>query len=200
MTLSGGLFIGEPIGEFDQTFGRELIGVGGNFAVPMKRLPFETGFAFNWGAMGGDDNIVALDTALGSSEGTLRVKANMYAVHGMVRLNPLKGGINPYFDVLGGFRTFSTRTKVKVDDVSGSIINERNERDFTWSYGWAAGLMYTVANNVYLEGRFEKLRGGSVTYVDANSIAIAPNGLVTYDSKTSKSDMFNIVLGFGFKF
>lgn len=200
MTLSGGLFIGEPTGEFDQTFGRELIGVGGNFAVPMRRLPFESGFAFNWATMGSSDDIVALDTAFGASEGELQVRANMYAVHGFVRLNPLKGDINPYFDVLGGFRSFTTRSKVKVEDVTGPVINERIERDFTWSYGWAAGLLYTVANNVYLEGRFEKLKGGPVTYVDSKTIEISPSGLVTYESRTSRSDMFNIVIGFGFKF
>lgn len=200
MTLSGGLFIGEPIGQFDQSYGRELIGVGGNFSVPMRRLPFETGLEFTWQSMGGDDDIVALDTALGASEGTMQVKANMYAIHGLVRLNPLRGGVNPYVDLMGGFRTFSTRTKVKVDDITGNVINERNERDYALSGGWAVGLMYTVANNVYLEGRFEKLSGGKVTYVDPETIKIAPSGLVTYDSSTTTSDMFNIVIGFGFKF
>lgn len=200
MTLSGGLFIGEPINDFDRNFGRELIGVGGNFSVPMRRLPFESGMAFNWATMGGDDDIVALDSSFSASEGELQVKANMYAVHASIRLNPLKGGVNPYVEALGGFRTFSTRTKVKIEDVTGSVINERLERDFTWSYGWAAGLMYTVTSNVYVEGRFENLRGGKVSYVDANSIEISPNGLVTYESLTSRSDMFNIVLGFGFKF
>ena len=112
MTLSGGLFIGEPTGEFDETFGRELIGVGGNFSVPMRRLPFESGLSFNWGSMGGDDDVVALDTSFASNEGTMKVNANMYAIHGLIRLSPLRGGINPYVDVMAGFRTFSTRTKV----------------------------------------------------------------------------------------
>jgi len=80
------------------------------------------------------------------------------------------------------------------------VVNERNERDFAWSYGWAAGLMYTVSSNVYVEGRFENLRGGNVSYVDSETIEISPSGLVTYESRTSRSDMFNIVLGFGFKF
>lgn len=200
MTLSGGLFIGEPVGSFDQSFGRELIGIGGNFSVPMRRLPFESGLAFSWQSMGGDDDIVAVDSAFGSSEGTMNVNVNMYTVHALVRLNPLRGNINPYFDLLGGFRTFSTRTKVKVDDVSGNVINERNERDYALSAGWAAGLMYTVASNVYVEGRFEKLVGGEVTYVDPETISITPSGLVSYESRTTNSDMFNIILGFGFKF
>jgi opacity protein-like surface antigen len=200
MTLSGGLYIGEPVGSFDQTYGRELIGVGGNFSVPMRRLPFESGLAFSWQSMGGDDDIVSLDSTFSDAEGTLRVKANMYSMHALVRFNPLRGNINPYFDVLGGFRTFSTRTKVKVDDVSGNVINERNERDYTFSGGWAVGLMYTVTSNIYVEGRYEKLNGGKVTYVDPESITITPGGLVTYESRTTTSDLFNIVIGFGFKF
>lgn len=201
MTLSGGLFIGEPLGQFDAAFGREIIGLGANFATPILKLPIEWGAQFNWGTLGGEDAIVAVDEEfLGTTEGTMKVKSNMYAVHGLARFKPLQGQVRPYFDLMAGWRTFSTRTKLRVEDIDGTLTNEKNETDWTTSLGWAVGLMYGFNHRIYAEGRFEKLNGGRVTYVDDTSIAITPEGLVTYETKTSQTDMFNIVLAVGFNF
>jgi hypothetical protein len=192
---------GDPLGEFDEAWGKQYGGLGGNFSVPFRRLPFEWGFQFDWSLMGSKSTVVAIDEEyLQATEGDLTTNCNMYGLHVMARFKPINGMISPYVDVLGGWRTFTARTKVKVDGVEGSYSNERNATDAAGSAGWAVGVMVTLSENIYLEGRYEKLQGSEVTYVDPASISIDPDGVVGYETRTSNTDVYQIKLGIGFRF
>lgn len=201
MTLSLNGHLGHPLGEFDQAWGREFGGIGGNFSTPFKRMPFEGGLQFDWSHMGGESAVVPIDEDyIDATEGDLQVNSNLYGVHALLRLKPFNGKVSPYVDGLAGWRTFSTRTKLKVDGLEDPLINERNEIDVASSFGWAAGVMVTLGETLFLEGRFEKYQGGEVTYVDPSSISIDDQGLVSYSTQTTNSDLYMIKLGVGFRF
>ena len=201
ITLSLKSHAGSPTGEFNEEWGRGFAGLSANFSTPMKRLPFEGGLQFDWSHMGREKAVVPINEEyIDATEGDLVVNNSIYGFHSLVRLKPFTGKVAPYVDGLAGLRSFSSRTKVKVDGEEGPIRNERNHRDGTFSYGWAAGVMVAWGRTLFVEGRFEKLQGGEVTYVDPSTVDIDPGGAVTYETRTSNTDAWSVHLGIGFRF
>ncbi len=202
-SLSGGLEIGIPIGEFDATWGRQLVGLSANMSVPMRRLPLSYGFDFAWARMGGETQVVPVNEEnIESTTGDLSVKSNVYGYHALVRLQPFTGKVSPYVEGMAGMRQFTTRTEITVDGLDQPIMEQRNENDFIGSTGWAAGLQVLPgkSKNFYVEGRVESLFGGQVTYVDPATIAVSTNGDVKYNTLTSGTRVVNITFGIGLRF
>jgi hypothetical protein len=171
-TLSGGLEIGIPVGEFDATWGRQLAGLSGNFAVPMRRLPISYGFDFAWASMGSRKQEVTInEETIESTTGDLSVKSNVFGYHALLRLQPFTGKVSPFAEVLGGMRQFTTQTEIEVEGMDQPLFEQRNEDKFIASTGWAAGVqvMPGKQRNFFLEGRVESLTGGQVTSVDPRS-------------------------------
>ena len=50
--LGGTVGISVPLGEFADTWGENTFTFGGQLAFPLGRLPFQGGFAFDYGIMG----------------------------------------------------------------------------------------------------------------------------------------------------
>lgn len=198
-TLSGGLEFGVPLGEFDHTWGSTMVGLSANLALPMRTLPLEFGYDFSWARMGSEYDLIqpsgGLLTAIPSR--SVSVKSNVYGHHGLVRLNPLRGGVRPYGEVLLGARNFVTRSTVTTDE---GVTDD--ERDGAWaqSYGWAVGLMYAIGDQVFVEGRVERLYSGKVDYVDPRTIDIDPAGKVTYEKANSRTETLQIQVGIGLRF
>lgn len=201
MTVSIGMRLGIPQGEFDLAYDRELFGLGGNFSVPFRRLPFEWGLDIGWQRMGSTETTVAINEEfIDATEADLDMNADMWAYHTFVRFKPLRGRVCPYADAFVGVRTFSARTKIRVDGLEEPLSNERNAMDAAFSYGWGAGLMVKLNNTINVEAGFQKLEGTKVSYVDPNSISISPEGVVGFSTLTSSSDLINIHVGIGFNF
>lgn len=199
-TVSFGMRIGVPEGEFDRVFDREMFGLGGNFSVPFRRLPFEWGVDVAWQRMGSRETTVPIDLDyIDATEAELDVNADMWSYHGFVRLKPFRGRVCPYADLIGGFRTFTARTKIRVDDLE-PLSNERNARDAAFSGGWGLGVMVKLNRVVNIEGGFQRLDGGRLTYVDPASITVSPEGTVGFNTLESTTDVINIHLGIGFNF
>lgn len=201
-TLGGGLEIGIPLGAFADSWGREIVGLSANISVPMRRLPFETGFDFAWGSMGGTrKDIDLVDENQEVTKADLSVNSNIYSYHGFLRFKPINGSISPYFDLMAGIRHFSTRTTLSTSGQSDPLDKERKASDFTGSTGWAAGVMVAPRNRAfYVEARVERLNGGNVTYVDPRTISIASSGEVTFQTLTSPTRNANVQLGIGLRF
>lgn len=198
-TLSGGLEIGVPLGEFAHTWGNTVYGISANIAMPMRNLPLEFGYDFAWGRMGGEYSTPRPVGGLFSAvpQRSVDVKSNVYGHHGLVRLNPLRGDIRPYGEVMLGARNFVTRSTVSTD---GGVTED--ERDGSWvpSYGWAVGMMYVISRQLYVEGRVERLFNGKVDYVDPSTIAIGSDGRVTYEKLNSRTESLQIQVGIGLRF
>ena len=200
-TLSIGLEVGEPLGEFNNNYNGNPVGFGLNLSLPGGLLPIEWGFDFGYASMGSNNSSVDIqDENLDITEGRMEINSNIYAYHGTARFKPLHGLVAPYIEGLAGLRTFSTKTKIEVDGLDEPYSTERNAKAVTFSYGWAAGVMLNVGKVVYLEGRFEKLHGSEVEYVDQSTVEVDEDGNFTYTTKKSNTDIANIQLGMGFRF
>lgn len=201
VTIGGGLEIGVPIGEFRDTYGREIYGLAGNITVPMGLLPFDWGFDFGWGRMGGETQEVPIvDENLEATTGDLRIHSDIYGYHGTLRLRPFNGKVSPYIEGLLGARQFTTKTQIKVEGMDEPYMEQRNMNEFVWSHGWAAGIQVTPGKMVYLELRAERLNGGPVQYVDPSTITVSDNGAVDFGTLNSGTRTVNVQMGIGLRF
>jgi hypothetical protein len=200
-TLGGGLEIGIPMGQFSESWGREIVGVSANLGVPMRLLPFDWGFDFSYGRMGGDRQVVALNEQfLSTTTGELKVNSVIYGYHGLLRFKPINGKVSPYVEGLLGLRHFTTKSRVEVDGLDQPLRKERNANDFTGSSGWAVGVQVAPTRAFYVEGRVERLNSGRVSFVDPNTIVIDGNGGVEFETRSSQTRVVNVHLGVGLRF
>ncbi|MCB9170415.1 MAG: hypothetical protein H6597_02495 [Flavobacteriales bacterium] len=200
-TLSGGLRIGMPLGEFDAAYGRTIGGFGLNLAVPLKGLPLATGFQYDRSYLGGRQGVVAVDEQYVTvTSGDLRVRSRMNGYHALARLAPLKGKVSPYLDGLIGLRSFTTNSQLTVDGVNGPLREDNILRGTAFSYGWAAGVLVGITPLLYVEGRFERFKGGRARYVEPTSITIDSDGHIDYVARESGTDLLTIHLGVGLRF
>ena len=200
-TLGIGLEIGVPRGSFNDSWGREIAGFSANFTAPMRLLPFDWGFDYSFGALGGESKVVAInEQALTVTTGDLSIRSSVMGYHGQLRLKPFNGKVAPYAELLAGARHFVTRTTIEVDGIDQPLRKDRNESALAWSSGWALGLQVAPSRAFYVEGRVERLNGSKVDYVDPRSITIDPNGEVAYTTLRSGTHVLNIHLGVGLRF
>jgi len=205
-TLSVGFEFAFPQNEFDNNFTGVPVGVGGQFLTNNgTRSPFEFGLGFSWLSRGSSTESVWLLEGRDIngneifSRADLSVNSNIYTYNGIVRFKPLLGRVQPYIDGLAGVRNFSTVTVIKPED-GGDPTRQRQTRDFAFTYGYAAGVKVRVIPNMMVEGRFSNLYGTQVSFVDRETLAIGSNNEVTYDKKSSRTDMFIVHLGVCFEF
>lgn len=199
--IGGGIGLSIPTGEFQGTWGRNMFDINAHLAFPLGILPFQGGFAFDHGRMGGSRDIVPVnDAALTATEGELRVRAKVLSYHPLLRFSPLKGKVRPYVDAMAGFRQFSTVSTIHVDGLESTYSTERNSNDLAFSTGWAAGVMITWGGVAYVEARVERFNSGEATYVDPASISVDDQGTVGFNTLTSKTNAVNVLLGIGLRF
>jgi len=207
-SLNAGLQLVQPLGEFSENYEGLPAGVGGSFSMPIYRSPVEWGIGYAWNSMGSSDrDIVALinqDSIGGNiySDGNLAIRStcNRYIMHGRIR--PLKGKIQPYGDVFTGLETFKTTTTITIDNsgYSSELSTNRDHLDMTFFYGWALGLRVRVAPSIFVEARYENIRGAKVQYVDDNSIELNDDNSIAFDLKESYTNKAVYQLGVAFGF
>lgn len=100
-TIGVGLEVGSPIGAFDDTWGREMAGLSGNFTAPMGVLPFDWGLDVGWARMGSARDVVAVNEEnLEATTGDIKVNSNIYSYHAQLRLKPFNGKVSPYIEAM----------------------------------------------------------------------------------------------------
>lgn len=200
-TIGGSIGTSVPTGEFERTWGRNMLTFGAQIAFPVGRSPLQGGFAFDYSIMGTHSSTVTINTDyLGITEGTLSTRCKVLSYHPLLRLSPLRGKVRPYVDGLVGFRQFSTTSKVTADGVEENISKERDLTDLALSKGWAAGIQFTLGDVGYLEVRMERFDSGEATYVDPTSITVSDQGAVGFSTLTSNTDATNVLVGIGLRF
>lgn len=192
-SLSGGIQIAVPMNEFAENYDGIPVGLGAQFLFNIRQTPFEWGVGFNWHSMGSvnEDIWVFEGTDVDGddvySRGSMTVRSNNYAYHGLLRFEPLKGVFQPYAEFIGGMRSFSTKTEIEIKDTDDTEVNKLKP-NFGVSYGWAAGLKYKLTDEFAIELRFANLKGGPTKFVDRNSIQIDDTGGFQYELISSKTD------------
>ncbi len=199
--VGGTIGIGIPKGEFADTWGRNMFTWGGHVTMPSRLLPFQWGFAFDYGVMGVKNFTVPVSMPeLTATEGKLAVRAKVLSYHPLLRFSPFKGKVRPYVDGMAGFRQFTTKSTMSVDGLQEPLLRERNANDFALSAGWAGGLMVRLGGIGYVEGRVERMYSGSASYVDPASIGVDNAGNLNYQVLESRTDGVNVLIGVGLRF
>lgn len=205
-SISFGLEVATPQNQFNNNFDGTPVGFSGQFLSNLGRSPFELGFGFSWLSRGTVSEEIWIYEGVDAEgdevfgRGEVDVNSNIYTYTGVARLKPFAGAIQPYGDVIAGVRNFSTVTVITPDDSEEIETRERQHGDFTYTYGWAAGLKVRVTPVLFVEGRFSSLYGGPIDFVDRESIQIGEEGGITFDNVSSRTDMHIIEAGISFEF
>ena len=204
-TLSVGAQAAVPTGRFAEDYQSNPAGVNAALTLPLgDRIPIEMGLGFAWNQLGSEHSGIHLEDDPGEYyEGDMSVFSNNYAWHGVARLRPFNGAFRPYGDVMAGFRTFSTKTKLYSEALTDSrspMSKEVVERDISWATGWAVGLQLRLTEGLFLEGRYENWQGSEVEFVDPESIFIGPEGELNYTKRESKISQYAFSVGLALNF
>jgi len=101
-------------------------------------------------------------------------------------------------------QSFSTNTSITLDSNSSTSNSDESvneHRDFTAHYGWAGGVRVGLNQAVFIEGRFEQIRGGMAKYVDRNSIEVNQNtNAIQFNTLQSQTNMYTYQVGVTFLF
>lgn len=203
-TLSAGAQLAVPRGEYSELYKGTPAGINASLSMPIFRLPIEAGGGFAWNKIGGEARDVFIADGLGNEqEAELKLNGNAYTYYVHARLRPFNGRFRPYGEVIAGMRTYSVKSKLHMVTPYGmdtDPLKEVNDRDFVWVTGWAVGLQYRLLPGVFLEGRFEKLKGDRAQYINPESISISRTGEYGYQNHQSRTDQFTFSLGLAFSF
>ncbi len=202
-TLSGGFQVAVPQGEFAENYKGLPYGVNASISIPIQNLPIEYGGGFSWNQIAAEGRDVVLESDRGLVPANLDVNGNAYSYHVHARLRPFNGDFRPYGEFLVGMRTYGIKSKLSFEDSGeafGDPTTSVSNRDFTWISGWAVGVQYRLISGLFLEGRFEKLKGDQAQYINPQSLRIEPDGDFQYDMNESRTDQFTISLGVAFNF
>jgi hypothetical protein len=206
--LNVGLQVVQPLGEFAGEYNGLPAGVAGTLSIPVMRTPVEWGIGYAWNSMGSNDKEIIVLMNQDSLEGntyangdlSLRSTSSRYMAHARVR--PLNRKVQPYGDLFAGLEAFKTTTTITVDNsgFSEELSTNRDHLDMTFVYGWALGLRVRIAPSVYAEARYENITGGSVKYVDNETVEVATDNSIEFNLKESKTNRAVYQLGVAFGF
>ena len=207
-TLAFGGQIVQPLGDFALQYDGYPAGLAGTFSSPLAHSPLELGVGYAWNNMGSqDEDIDALIStdSLGDdiyAHGTMRIRSNINRYQVFARFRPFAGRIQPYVDAFTGMEVYKTKTDITLDnDGYSSATNDvRQHMDMSYMYGWAVGLRLRMAPNIFVEGRFENITGGPVTYVDQSTIKLGGNNDISFDTKESRTNKYTYQLGLAITF
>ncbi|MBL7942092.1 MAG: hypothetical protein JNM00_04965 [Flavobacteriales bacterium] len=208
-TLSAGIQVVQPLGQFADTFEGYPAGVSGQFFMPIGFSPFEIGVGMAWNSMGSQNEKIMVGTGVYDldgdeivAEGDMRIGSNNYRYTAMTRFRPFAGMIQPYADLVAGVETYSTVTRISIDEQGYETTPTRDvhQRDMGFCAGWAAGLGVEITEGITLNGRFESLRGSEASYVDGNTIVLTDDQQLNYQVRTSATDKYTYTLGVTFRF
>ena len=205
-SFSIGLSAMEPLRMFAENYDGTPFGIAAQIEFPTGRFfPIEFGGDFAWYSRGGERSDIEIyegEDAFGNefySDGTIKVRSNIYSYAGFARLNPVPGPFQIYGDLILGVQNFSTNTTIESDDNLTEPSRERAHRGFSLMTGWAAGVKVRISQNTFIEARFANLRGSDVTMVDKNSIFIDTEGNLEFEEITTPTDHHVYQLGLSFQ-
>lgn len=203
-TISVGYQLASPQGEFRTLLNGTPHGLNASFSKPLLGLPLEYGAGFSWNSVASESRDVNIPDDFGNlipSHIKLKGNAYTYYVHG--RLRPFNGKLRPYGELLAGFRNYSIKSELYSmdgDELASDPITDVEDRNFSWVTGWAVGVQFRLVKGLFIEGRFEKLKGDRSKYVDPSSIQINNNGSYSYELQESETNQLTYSLGLAFSF
>jgi len=207
-SISFGGQILQPLGDFSTQYDGYPAGLGGNLSIPLWRSPLEFGVGYAWNSMGSQNEEVSVYVTTDKDgddiyeNGTMRIRSSINRYQTFARFRPFAGKIQPYADAIMGIDVFKTTNDITIDNdgYSEATNSERNHQDVTYAIGWAAGLRVRLAPNIFVEGRFENLSSGKVTYVDQSSIVVTDDDNISFETKESRANRYVYQVGLAISF
>ena len=207
-SLSFGVQVVQPLGQFANQYDGYPAGLAGTFVGHLGNSPFAVGVDAAWNSMGSQSEDVPVYIGQDSDgddmfeQGTMKIKSNHNRFHAIGRFSPFHGSFQIYVDAIAGFGTFATKTKIELED--GTYTDATGTNRYHWDValnaGWAAGLKIELADNVFLEGRFESIRGSKTTFVNPETISVVNDSEIEFETLESATDVYSYLLGISFEF
>lgn len=201
-SLTGGLQTSIPLGAFGDQYADTPVGLGASFTTPVFRnSPIHAGFGFGWNRIDRDEQDIFIPDQEGLNEADYEVTTNRYSYDLHMRLSPLNGRFQPFFEGVVGWSNYITRTDLNTTFSNGEIM-ERTERlhnDVSWNYGWGVGLHYRLAPHIFLEGKVQRLYATETSFMDHESLMISPTGEIEYDMIENRPEFLTIQVGITLK-
>lgn len=194
-----------PSGEFKEHL--DVPGLGGavdfTFWSPSKELPFTFGVDLNYLIYGYNSSVEPISSVYSNISVDVSRSNNILKLHSLFRIDPFKGDIKPYGELLFGGSYIWTETKVNTwsgDEVGSEV----DFYDFAWSYGGGGGLLYKLLDesestekipaNIFLDIKVRYLKGTEAEYLKSESIKVTSSG-IEYEVSKSKTDLLSFHLG-----
>ncbi|MFY7971572.1 MAG: outer membrane beta-barrel protein [Flavobacteriales bacterium] len=200
-----GIQVAQPLDRFSELYDGFPAGFQANLSVPLHNSPFELGVAAAWNSMGSQSEQVSVWVAQDEAgddiyeTAEMDINSNVYRYQVLARFRPFDRGFQIYADAIAGVQSFSTNTIITLDSNNSTTNTDQSvneHRDFTAHYGWAGGVRVGLNSTLFIEGRFEQIRGGMAKYVDRNSIEVNQNNnSIQFNTLQSQTNMYTYQLG-----
>lgn len=204
ISLGGGVQTSIPTGAFKNSFDGTPVGLGASFTAPLfRRAPLHFGFGFGWNRMGrSEQDIYVPDTHTGLATGDLSITTNRYTYDLLLRLSPLRGPFQPFFEGVTGWSNYITKSDLNTQYNSGQTgeVTERLHNNMSWNYGWGAGMHLQLAPFIFLEAKVHRLYASETSFVNQETMVIDNNGNLEYDMIEDRPEFVTIHAGITFKF
>ncbi len=201
---------GFPINEFRTNVQKVGLGGSGDFVYRFKGSPLSVGASFGLMVYGSESRQEWFSAEIPEVIVDVTTRNYILMCHLLLRLQPAKGRVRPYLDVLAGFNYLWTETGVyNRGGFNWEIASDVNFSDWTWNFGVGGGLMLPIFEKergeksgpfaVFLDLGARYLKGGKAEYLKEGSI-IQENERVIYDINESSTDLITIRAGLAFAF
>lgn len=204
MGINAGIQSSIPMGKFaDQTKGI-FTGFGGSFTVPTWRnSPVHVGFGYGWNKLGRNaQDIMVPDVKDGKTMASFAIQTVRHTYDVLLRLSPFRGRVQPFAEGIGGWSNFITRSDLKTHYSNGEKgdSRERLYNEASLNYGWGLGMQIRLLPHVFLEGKMQRIYATDTSVFNHESLVIAENGALEYETIEERPEFVTIQAGLTFKF
>lgn len=203
-SLGGGVQTSVPTGSFSNIFDGTPVGLGASFTTPIfRRAPIHMGFGFGWNRIGHTDRDVYVpDMQDDLASGNVNVITNRYTYDLLMRLSPLRGPFQPFFEGVAGWSNYITKNELNTTYSSGETgeWTERLHNNMNWNYGWGAGFHLKLAPLIFLEAKVQRLYASETSFVNQETMTINDDSSLEYDMIEGRPEFVTIHAGITFKF
>ena len=201
--------LGYPKGTYKEQIDKTGVGISADFLYAHQNSIFGIGVALGWMQVGNEERKEPFSTTIPDVTVDVTTENNLAQFMLLFRMQPRKGPILPYADGLLGINYLYTKTSITNASNGEEVASTTNFDDNAFSYGFGGGLMISVYDrkqtsiddplHVFIDLNFRYIIGGEAEYLKEGSIR-RNNGVVTYDTFQSETNIVTAHLGVVFNF
>jgi hypothetical protein len=196
--------IASPRGDFKTVYKDDVFfGFGGALLFGLnENSPLDMGLEVSYLYMTGHSSNAQYDAPhIGLYDVDTRITGSMVPINFLTRFYPLRNRgyvIQPYLEVIGGFRIFNVRQKVETylyrDDIFLEPEEETNA-NLAWNYGMGMGLNVRINDFWAINMHAQHMFGSQTNYIDPETIEVRENGEFGYNEHRSTTHALAFILG-----